>query len=250
MQPVLLDAVASQPARQGLLAVGDGQRIRVDRLRLDLAAQRVERDELVRGDRRRPRAGRARTAASSQRRSSASTARVAAAAGLLISCASPAARVPRATSASRCRVTASKLRAVRNRPSMRCAPNGNQALDQSRRAGGGHPQDPAGDRRATRGEVDAVVVPGAEPAGPPAGRVHRAEHRLLAADVAHQVDPARRGAPTRSRPAAPSRNSSSPGVEPHLGAQPRAARAAGRRPARRRGSSGRRSSSVHHIVAR
>ena len=35
-----------------------------------------------------------------------------------------------------------------------------------------------------------MLVPGAEPTGPPAGRVHRTEHGLLAADVPHQVEPA------------------------------------------------------------
>jgi len=49
---------------------------------------------------------------SSQLASSASAARVAADAGLLISWANPAARVPRATSASRWRAIVSMLRAV------------------------------------------------------------------------------------------------------------------------------------------
>ena len=56
---------------------------------------------------------------------SASTARVDAEAGLLISCASPAARVPSATSASRCRAVDSMLRTVWTSPLMRWTPNGN-----------------------------------------------------------------------------------------------------------------------------
>ena len=55
-----------------------------------------------------------------------STARVAAAAGLLISCAKPAASVPSVTRDSRCRAVDSMVRAVRYSPWMRCPPNGNQ----------------------------------------------------------------------------------------------------------------------------
>ena len=44
--PLVLDAVAGEPRRERLLAVGAGQRIRVRRHGLDLTAQRVERGEL------------------------------------------------------------------------------------------------------------------------------------------------------------------------------------------------------------
>ena len=39
------DAVAAEPQRQGILAVGEGQRALGHRVRLDLAAQRVEGGE-------------------------------------------------------------------------------------------------------------------------------------------------------------------------------------------------------------
>ena len=60
----------------------------------------------------------------------ASTARVAAEAGLLSSWASPAARVPSATSASRCRAPDSIRRTVLTSPLMKCTPNGNHASAQ------------------------------------------------------------------------------------------------------------------------
>ena len=76
-----------------------------------------------------PRASRPRDDRSTwQASSSASAAREAAAAGLLISCAKPAASVPRVTRDSRCRAVASMDRAVRESPRIRCLPNGNQAL--------------------------------------------------------------------------------------------------------------------------
>ena len=114
---------------------------------LDLAAQRVERGELVRRDvllRQPAQRGQQRLA----RCRRASTARVAAAAGLLISWARPAASVPRVTSASRCRAVDSIERAVRKRPSIRCAPNGNQAWP-AREAPPPAPQAPG--RRWSRG---------------------------------------------------------------------------------------------------
>ena len=58
---------------------------------------------------------------------SASTARNEAAAGLLISWASPAASVPSATSDSRWRAAASMTRTVWNTPVIRCLPNGNHS---------------------------------------------------------------------------------------------------------------------------
>jgi hypothetical protein len=63
---------------------------------------------------------------------SAPAARVAADAGLLISWANPAASVPSATSASRCRATDSMFRTVPTRPLMKWTPNGNQRSPSSR----------------------------------------------------------------------------------------------------------------------
>jgi hypothetical protein len=53
---------------------------------------------------------------------------------------------------------------------------------------GRHPQDPAGGRSPTGGEIDAVLVPGAEATGPAAGHIHPGDHGVLAADVADEVD--------------------------------------------------------------
>jgi len=50
-----------------------------------------------------------------------------------------------------------------------------------------HPEHPPVSRSPAGREVDAVFVPGAEPAGPAAGHVHLPDHSVLAADVVHQV---------------------------------------------------------------
>ena len=71
---------------------------------------------------------------------------------------------------------------------MRCPPNGNQALDRSRSTSAGtRSTRPAVDAAAGR-EIDAVLVPGAEPAGPAARHVHPGDDGVLAADVADEVD--------------------------------------------------------------
>ena len=66
-----------------------------------------------------------------------STARAAADAGLLSSCASPAASVPSATSASRSRADASMRRTVWNSPSIMWMPNGNHSATSARSASAG-----------------------------------------------------------------------------------------------------------------
>ena len=73
----------------------------------------------------------------SQVLSSASTARDVAAAGLLISCARPAASVPSVMSDSRWRAVASIDRAVRYSPWMKWPPKGNQRSIRSRSAPAG-----------------------------------------------------------------------------------------------------------------
>jgi hypothetical protein len=49
-------------------------------------------------------------------------------------------------------------------------------------------QHPTARRRAAGGQVDALVIPGTESAGPAAGHIHPRDHGLLAADVADEVD--------------------------------------------------------------
>ena len=51
-----------------------------------------------------------------------------------------------------------------------------------------HPQHPPAGCSAAGREIHAVLVPGAEPAGPAARHVHIPDHGVLAADVAHEVD--------------------------------------------------------------
>jgi len=53
---------------------------------------------------------------------------------------------------------------------------------------GRHPEHPPGAHRSAGREIDAVLVPGAEPASPTAGCVHLPDDDVLAADVADQVD--------------------------------------------------------------
>ena len=134
---------------------------------------------------------------------STSAARVAADAGLLISCASPAASVPRATSDSRCRAMDSKARAEWKTPSRMCSPNGNRSVDQRAQRRRRHPEQPAG--RAGRGRWRsrrrARPRPGSRrptgragpwrPAGSPPGR------------PCGPGPAPPRPAPTRSRPARP-----------------------------------------------
>ena len=160
---------------------------------------------------------------------SASTARVAADAGLLISCASPAASVPSATSASRCRAVDSMRRAVCTSPSMKCTPNGNHALGQvaaaARRARAS--TRPGRDRARSRSRRRARPRPGSRR---PTGRASSivAEHRVLAADVADQADLAvEQHPPDVGGPALAEQPS--PGVEAAPPRRPRAARPAGRR---------------------
>src|SRR5262249_31434647 len=51
-----------------------------------------------------------------------------------------------------------------------------------------HPEHPPVGRSPPGGEIDAVLVEGAEPPGPAARHVHSSDPGVLAADVAHQVD--------------------------------------------------------------
>ena len=167
---------------------------------------------------RRRRAGRATTAASGRPSSSASTARVAAAAGLLISCASPAASVPSVTSASRCRAVDSMVRAVRYRPSMRCPPNGNHASGQLAQHLGRHPEHPARGRRRgrSRGRRRARPRPGSRrPSGPGTSiRPTTVSSRPMCrtSSIAPSTSTHQKSA------CSPSRNSSTPGSIAHLGA--------------------------------
>ncbi len=146
-----------------------------------------------------PRASRRSDASSvSSSVSSESTARVAAAAGLLISCASPAESVPSVMSASRCRVLASMCRAVLKSPSTRWRSE-RYAVEQLAQGGGGHAQDAPVGRRLARS-------PGRARAGPtrrsrrPTGRARRAGRPPFSrAGPGGPCRCARRAGPTRSR---------------------------------------------------
>ena len=75
---------------------------------------------------------------------------------------------------------------------------------------GGYPQHPPGSRRPAGGKVDALVIPGPESAGPPAGHIHLRDNGLLAADLANRSTTPSRSTHQKSA-CSPSRNSSSPG---------------------------------------
>ena len=62
-----------------------------------------------------------------------------------------------------------------------------------------------------------MLVPGAEPAGPATRHVHPADHGVLAADVADQVDGAVDQHPPEVRVLALAEQLD-PGLDPHLGA--------------------------------
>ena len=183
--PVAVDLVVAEPVEERLLAVGEGD-ARWARRDVDRAAQRVEGDELVRRDPLPASCGARRT----RRRSlcwSASTDRVAAEAGLLISWASPAARVPSVTSDSRWRALRSMRRAVsigRASGARRTGTSPRRTRPARRR----HPEDPARRHHPRRGQVDAVLVPGPEAAGPVPGVLHGRHDRVLAPDPADEVD--------------------------------------------------------------
>jgi hypothetical protein len=53
---------------------------------------------------------------------------------------------------------------------------------------GWHPEHPAGGHSSTGREINAVLVPRAEPAGPAARCVHPRDHGVLAADVTPELD--------------------------------------------------------------
>ena len=91
--------------------------------------------------------------------SSAATARTAAAAGLLSSCANPAARRPRVTSESRWRAVASIRRAVPKMPLIRCTPRGSHAAESLAQRLGRHPQEPPGYVAVAGREIDAAGRP-------------------------------------------------------------------------------------------
>jgi len=61
-------------------------------------------------------------------------------------------------------------------------------LDRSRSTSAGNPEHPTGGHASAGREIDAVLVPGAEPAGPAARRVHPRDQGVLAADVADELD--------------------------------------------------------------
>ena len=136
--------------------------------------------------------------------SRAATARVAAAAGLFSSCASPAASVPRVTSAPRCRAVDSTDRAVRYTPADEMSAErepGSRSRHARQREGtlnsSARNDSPAG------GQVDAVLVPGAEAPSPTTGLVHPGDHGVLTTDVADEIDLRRRREATSCRPDRP-----------------------------------------------
>ena len=116
--------------------------------------------------------------------SRASTARAAAAAGLLISCARSAASLPSVTRDSRCRAVDSMDRAVLYSPSMRCLPSGNQSLSRSRSTPAGTRSTRPAPPRAVAGRCRARQRRGIR--GPWPGTSHP-HHGVLKADVAHEV---------------------------------------------------------------
>ena len=120
---------------------------------------------------------------------SAPTERTAAEAGLLISCASPAASVPRATRASRWRALCSMRRAVPISPRSRWTAKGNHSSPKRASSDAREPEDAARLHDPRRPHVDAVLVPRPEAAGPLAGVLHRRHDRFLVADPPDEVDP-------------------------------------------------------------
>ena len=185
--PAAGDPVAAEPGRERLLPVGPGQRVRVHRPGPELAAQRVQGGEL---------AGRELAGGEpAQRRDEGLGRRLEGVHG-------PGGR--------RGRVVDLVGQAGGE------GPQGDQGLalpggrlDRARRVVepldevaaerepgvgplaqhlGRDPQHPAGGSSPAGGEVDAVLVPGAEPAGPAAGHVHPGHHGVLAADMADEVD--------------------------------------------------------------
>ena len=179
-----------EPGGQGLLPVGDGERVdgRVDGL--DLAAQRVEGGELLGGDVAARRAGRATPAAPcrwprARRRRGRGRGRVVDLVGEAGGERARARPAPRAAAPSpRCSGPSGRS------PAIRWMPKGNQALRTARRARRPAPASirPAA-AAAAGGEVDAVLVPGPEAAGPAPGHVHRRDDGVLASDAADQLDP-------------------------------------------------------------
>ena len=203
-QPVPVDAAPDEPGRQRVLPVGHHHRVRGPGRLLDLATQRVEGDELGCRDRAlgEPPEGREqRLAGIAQRVHRARRGR-----GRVVDLVGEPGR-QRAEGDQR-------LLLPRHR--LDVAGGEEQALDQVRperepvarpgtQRGRRDAQHPAGHRRPAGRQVDAVVVPGAEPARPPARCVHGAEHRLAPPRRAAPGRCCPPAAPTSSRPARPRR---------------------------------------------
>ena len=139
----------------------------------------------------------------SQQRPRSSTVRLAAAAGLLISWARPAASVPEGDQG----VALAHRRLDRPRRAVQAAHqvSGERepVVDQLAKSRRVEPQHPARGRAAAGREVDAVVVPRPEATRPAARQVHPRHDDVLAPDLADQVERARRAAPTTRRRARP-----------------------------------------------
>ena len=184
--PVLRHVALGQPVRQGVLAVRESHGI-PRRPRFELLTQRVEPGELIGGDRsrREPSEGRQH------------------------------ARIRLPEGVDRPRGRRSGVVELVGEPGGQGAEGGEglllpghrlvvpggpgHALDEVQAEGeprgpqpaqvrGGHPEDPPGRRRPAGGEVGPVLVPGAEPAGPPSRHVHGSQPGLVAPDVTDEVD--------------------------------------------------------------
>jgi hypothetical protein len=179
--------VPAEPRRQRVLAVGQGQWRQARRLRLDLAAQRIERDELLGRD-----LALGKPAEAGEQRLACGLEVVGRPGG----CGGRVVDLVREAGGERAKgdeglaLPCRRLDGARGTvqppdevPAER-EPGGDQLAEHL----GGHPEYPRVRPCPAGREVDTVLVPGAESAGPAARHVHVPDHGVLAADVAHEVD--------------------------------------------------------------
>jgi len=186
-QPVALDVVPSQPGRDGVLVVGHHQRVQPRHAGLDLQAQVVEPAEL-----------RGRDVAVSetpecreQRRTCAveGTDRAGRRGGRVVDlmCETGGERAEGDQRVALSRRGLDRARGAVQTPDEVPA-EGEPRVGPLPQRVGRHPEHPSVGHSPARREIDAVLVPGPEPAGPTARHIHSPHLGLLAADAAPQGD--------------------------------------------------------------
>jgi hypothetical protein len=179
--------VAGEPGREGLLAVGAGQRIRVRRPRLELTAQRVQGGELLG---RELVAGQPASGGEQRRtRGLEGVDRPGGGGSRVVELVGEAGGEP-AEGHERFALPGCRLDRACGvvQPADEVPAEREPGVGPLAQHLGRYPQHTTGGHSPAGREIDAVLVPGAEPAGPAARDVHPGDHAVLPADMADEVD--------------------------------------------------------------